>query len=176
MCMSCVWPHFRCIRIGKKFQAEIPELQERPAAETSEHGASLVWKPSDDVMGHPETQDRGGWDMGPNSQGYPPFPHLQGVPPPSPHLDQEAVSLGGAPGCGTRPSPPAPHSPHAVTSQAILSRCQEQGFCPSSLSFPSLKVKYGSISTMQLYFSEPSCSNYSYMYFIYVCVYECVCI
>ncbi|XP_073081687.1 zinc finger protein 541-like [Manis javanica] len=46
------------IRIGKKFQVEIPELQERPAAETSEHGASLVWKPSDDVMGHPETQDR----------------------------------------------------------------------------------------------------------------------
>ncbi|XP_073082478.1 zinc finger protein 541-like [Manis javanica] len=46
------------IRIGKKFQVEIPELQEHPAAETSEHGASLVWKPSDDVMGHPETQDR----------------------------------------------------------------------------------------------------------------------
>ncbi|XP_057348849.1 zinc finger protein 541-like [Manis pentadactyla] len=48
-------PH---IRIGSEFQAEIPELQERPPAETGEQGASLVWKPSDDVMSSPETQDR----------------------------------------------------------------------------------------------------------------------
>ncbi|XP_057349294.1 zinc finger protein 541-like [Manis pentadactyla] len=52
-------PHIRIrIRRGKKFQAEIPELQERPTAETVEHGASLVWKPSDNVMSNPETQDR----------------------------------------------------------------------------------------------------------------------
>ncbi|XP_057348929.1 zinc finger protein 541 [Manis pentadactyla] len=46
------------INIGSRFQAEIPELQERPVAETSEHGASLVWKPWGDVMSNPETQDR----------------------------------------------------------------------------------------------------------------------
>ncbi|XP_057348607.1 zinc finger protein 541-like [Manis pentadactyla] len=52
-------PHVRIrIRIGSEFQAEIPELQERPTAETDEYGASLVWKPSDDVLSNPETQDR----------------------------------------------------------------------------------------------------------------------
>ncbi|XP_057348834.1 zinc finger protein 541-like [Manis pentadactyla] len=52
-------PHIRIrIRRGKKFQAEIPELQERPTAETIEHGASLVWKPSDDAISNPETQDQ----------------------------------------------------------------------------------------------------------------------
>ncbi|XP_073082541.1 zinc finger protein 541-like isoform X1 [Manis javanica] len=56
--MSRVWPHFRRIRIGSEFQAEIPELQQRPPAEPGEQGASLVWKPSDDLMTNPETQDR----------------------------------------------------------------------------------------------------------------------
>ncbi|XP_073081940.1 zinc finger protein 541 [Manis javanica] len=52
-------PHVRShINIGSRFQAEIPELQERPPDEPGEHGASLVWKPSDDMMTNPETQDR----------------------------------------------------------------------------------------------------------------------
>ncbi|XP_057349217.1 zinc finger protein 541-like [Manis pentadactyla] len=48
-------PH---IRIGGEFQAEIPELLERPPAETGEDGASLVWKPWDDITINPETPDR----------------------------------------------------------------------------------------------------------------------
>ncbi|KAM6153538.1 zinc finger protein 541 isoform 1-T1 [Erethizon dorsatum] len=48
-------PH---INIGSRFQAEIPELQERSLARADEHVASLVWKPWGDVMTNPETQDR----------------------------------------------------------------------------------------------------------------------
>ncbi|XP_058386982.1 zinc finger protein 541 [Diceros bicornis minor] len=48
-------PH---INIGSRFQAEIPELQERSLAGIDEHVASLVWKPWGDVMTNPETQDR----------------------------------------------------------------------------------------------------------------------
>ncbi|XP_061029658.1 zinc finger protein 541 [Eubalaena glacialis] len=48
-------PH---INIGSRFQAEIPELQDRSLAGTDEHVASLVWKPWGDVMTNPETQDR----------------------------------------------------------------------------------------------------------------------
>ncbi|XP_060995693.1 zinc finger protein 541 [Dama dama] len=48
-------PH---INIGSRFQAEIPELQNRSLAGTDEHVASLVWKPWGDVMSNPETQDR----------------------------------------------------------------------------------------------------------------------
>ncbi|XP_062969244.1 zinc finger protein 541 [Cynocephalus volans] len=48
-------PH---INIGNRFQAEIPELQERSLAGIDEHVASLVWKPWGDVMTNPETQDR----------------------------------------------------------------------------------------------------------------------
>lgn len=56
----CMWPHFRHINVGSRFQAEIPELQERPLARVDENVASLVWKPWGDVMTNPETQDRGG--------------------------------------------------------------------------------------------------------------------
>ncbi|KAB1273742.1 Zinc finger protein 541 [Camelus dromedarius] len=48
-------PH---INIGSRFQAEIPELQDRSLAGIDEHIASLVWKPWGDVMTNPETQDR----------------------------------------------------------------------------------------------------------------------
>ncbi|KAL6040166.1 hypothetical protein STEG23_030408 [Scotinomys teguina] len=48
-------PH---INMGSRFQAEIPELQERPLARVDEDVASLVWKPWGDVMTNPETQDR----------------------------------------------------------------------------------------------------------------------
>ncbi|KAM8964106.1 zinc finger protein 541 [Lycaon pictus] len=48
-------PH---INIGSRFQAEIPELQERSLAGMDEHVASLVWKPWGDVTTNPETQDR----------------------------------------------------------------------------------------------------------------------
>nr|XP_030729627.1 zinc finger protein 541 [Globicephala melas] len=48
-------PH---INIGSRFQAEIPELQDRSLAGSDEHAASLVWKPWGDVMTNPETQDR----------------------------------------------------------------------------------------------------------------------
>ncbi|XP_021101647.1 zinc finger protein 541 isoform X2 [Heterocephalus glaber] len=48
-------PH---INIGSRFQAEIPELQERSLARADEHVASMVWKPWGDVMTNPETQDR----------------------------------------------------------------------------------------------------------------------
>ncbi|XP_006106967.1 zinc finger protein 541 [Myotis lucifugus] len=48
-------PH---INIGSRFQAEIPELQDRLLAGIDEHLASLVWKPWGDVMTNLETQDR----------------------------------------------------------------------------------------------------------------------
>ncbi|XP_059008973.1 zinc finger protein 541 isoform X1 [Mustela lutreola] len=48
-------PH---INIGSRFQAKIPELQERALAAADEHVASLVWKPWGDVTTNPETQDR----------------------------------------------------------------------------------------------------------------------
>ncbi|KAM5296758.1 zinc finger protein 541 isoform 2-T2 [Glossophaga mutica] len=48
-------PH---INLGSRFQAEIPELQDRSLAGTDEHLASLVWKPWGDVMTNLETQDR----------------------------------------------------------------------------------------------------------------------
>nr|XP_034801010.2 zinc finger protein 541 isoform X2 [Pan paniscus]XP_054959463.1 zinc finger protein 541 isoform X2 [Pan paniscus]XP_054959464.1 zinc finger protein 541 isoform X2 [Pan paniscus] len=48
-------PH---INIGSRFQAEIPELQERSLAGIDEHVASLVWKPWGDMMINSETQDR----------------------------------------------------------------------------------------------------------------------
>ncbi|XP_060032548.1 zinc finger protein 541 isoform X2 [Erinaceus europaeus] len=48
-------PH---INIGSRFQAEIPELQERGLAGCEPHVASLVWKPWGDMMTNPETQDR----------------------------------------------------------------------------------------------------------------------
>uniref|UniRef100_A0A8C5K8E9 Zinc finger protein 541 n=1 Tax=Jaculus jaculus TaxID=51337 RepID=A0A8C5K8E9_JACJA len=48
-------PH---INVGSRFQAEIPDLQERPVVRIDEHVASLVWKPWGDVMTNPETQDR----------------------------------------------------------------------------------------------------------------------
>ncbi|XP_054444486.1 zinc finger protein 541 [Pteronotus mesoamericanus] len=48
-------PH---INLGSRFQAEIPELQDRSLAGTDEHFASLVWKPWGDVMTNLETQDR----------------------------------------------------------------------------------------------------------------------
>ena len=55
-----VWPRFRHINIGSRFQAEIPELQERLLVGVDEHVASLVWKPWGDEMTNPGTQDRGG--------------------------------------------------------------------------------------------------------------------
>ncbi|XP_007941228.1 zinc finger protein 541 [Orycteropus afer afer] len=48
-------PH---INIGSRFQASIPELQERCLADAEEHVAALVWKPWGDVMTNPETQNR----------------------------------------------------------------------------------------------------------------------
>lgn len=57
---QCLSPCFRHINVGSRFQAEIPELQERPLARVDENVASLVWKPWGDVMTNPETQDRGG--------------------------------------------------------------------------------------------------------------------
>ncbi|XP_040834207.1 zinc finger protein 541 [Ochotona curzoniae] len=48
-------PH---INIGSRFQAEIPELQDRSLAGVDEHVASLVWKPWGDMTTNPETQDR----------------------------------------------------------------------------------------------------------------------
>ncbi|XP_064149986.1 zinc finger protein 541 isoform X2 [Loxodonta africana] len=48
-------PH---INIGSRFQADIPELQERSLAVADEHLAALVWKPWGDVMTNLETQDR----------------------------------------------------------------------------------------------------------------------
>ncbi|KAM7059555.1 zinc finger protein 541 [Molossus nigricans] len=48
-------PH---INVGSRFQAEIPELQDRLLAGIDEHLASLVWKPWGDVMTNLDTQDR----------------------------------------------------------------------------------------------------------------------
>ncbi|XP_073177841.1 zinc finger protein 541 isoform X2 [Lepidochelys kempii] len=48
-------PH---INIGNRFQAEIPNLQDRAFLENDEHAASLVWKPWGDIATNQETQDR----------------------------------------------------------------------------------------------------------------------
>uniref|UniRef100_K7FFF5 Zinc finger protein 541 n=1 Tax=Pelodiscus sinensis TaxID=13735 RepID=K7FFF5_PELSI len=48
-------PH---INIGNRFQAEIPNLQDRALLENDEHAASLVWKPWGDITTNQETQDR----------------------------------------------------------------------------------------------------------------------
>ncbi|XP_063167995.1 zinc finger protein 541 isoform X3 [Candoia aspera] len=48
-------PH---INIGSRFQAEIPDLQDRSAIENYEHPASLVWKPWGDIVTNRETQKR----------------------------------------------------------------------------------------------------------------------
>ncbi|KAG6926274.1 zinc finger protein 541 [Chelydra serpentina] len=48
-------PH---INIGNRFQAEIPNLQDRAFLEKDEHAASLVWKPWGDIATNQETQDR----------------------------------------------------------------------------------------------------------------------
>ncbi|KAM6427891.1 zinc finger protein 541 isoform 1-T2 [Liasis olivaceus] len=48
-------PH---INIGNRFQAEIPDLQDRSAIENYEHPASLVWKPWGDIVTNKETQKR----------------------------------------------------------------------------------------------------------------------
>ncbi|KAK9394348.1 zinc finger protein [Crotalus adamanteus] len=48
-------PH---INIGSRFQAEIPDLQDRSNLEDYEHPASLVWKPWGDIVTNKETQKR----------------------------------------------------------------------------------------------------------------------
>ncbi|XP_044291026.1 zinc finger protein 541 [Varanus komodoensis] len=48
-------PH---INIGSRFQAEIPDLQDRSSIENYEHPASLVWKPWGDITTNKETQKR----------------------------------------------------------------------------------------------------------------------
>ncbi|XP_042299506.1 zinc finger protein 541-like [Sceloporus undulatus] len=48
-------PH---INIGSRFQAEIPDLQDRSSMENYEHPASLVWKPWGDITTNKETQKR----------------------------------------------------------------------------------------------------------------------
>ncbi|XP_074872755.1 zinc finger protein 541 [Carettochelys insculpta] len=48
-------PH---INIGNRFQAEIPNIQDRAFLENDEHSASLVWKPWGDIASNQETQDR----------------------------------------------------------------------------------------------------------------------
>ncbi|XP_062996299.1 zinc finger protein 541 [Elgaria multicarinata webbii] len=48
-------PH---INIGSRFQAEIPDLQDRSSIENYEHPASLVWKPWGDIATNKETQKR----------------------------------------------------------------------------------------------------------------------
>ncbi|XP_061452323.1 zinc finger protein 541 isoform X3 [Rhineura floridana] len=48
-------PH---INIGSRFQAEIPDLQDRSSLENYEHPASLVWKPWGDITTNKETQKR----------------------------------------------------------------------------------------------------------------------
>ncbi|NXE57497.1 ZN541 protein, partial [Casuarius casuarius] len=48
-------PH---INIGSRFQAEIPNLQDRSYLESDEQAASLVWKPWGDIATNQETQDR----------------------------------------------------------------------------------------------------------------------
>ncbi|XP_068766150.1 zinc finger protein 541 isoform X2 [Struthio camelus] len=48
-------PH---INIGSRFQADIPNLQDRSYLENDEQAASLVWKPWGDIATNQETQDR----------------------------------------------------------------------------------------------------------------------
>ncbi|XP_053122937.1 zinc finger protein 541 isoform X2 [Hemicordylus capensis] len=48
-------PH---INIGSRFQAQIPDLQERSSLENYEHPALLVWKPWGDITTNKETQKR----------------------------------------------------------------------------------------------------------------------
>uniref|UniRef100_A0A8C6Y5J2 Zinc finger protein 541 n=1 Tax=Naja naja TaxID=35670 RepID=A0A8C6Y5J2_NAJNA len=48
-------PH---INIGSRFQADIPDLQDRSNIEDYEHPASLVWKPWGDIVTNKETQKR----------------------------------------------------------------------------------------------------------------------
>ncbi|XP_054855629.1 zinc finger protein 541 [Eublepharis macularius] len=48
-------PH---INIGSRFQAEIPDLQDRSLLDNYEHPASLVWKPWGDIAANKETQKR----------------------------------------------------------------------------------------------------------------------
>ncbi|XP_034293980.1 zinc finger protein 541 [Pantherophis guttatus] len=48
-------PH---INIGSRFQAAIPDLQDRSNLEDYEHPASLVWKPWGDIVTNKETQKR----------------------------------------------------------------------------------------------------------------------
>ncbi|XP_060113739.1 zinc finger protein 541 [Heteronotia binoei] len=50
-----VEPH---INIGSRFQAEIPDLQDRSFMDNYEHPASLVWKPWGDITTNKETQKR----------------------------------------------------------------------------------------------------------------------
>ena len=117
-----VCPRFRHINIGSRFQAEIPDLQDSSLAGIDEHVASLVWKPWGDVMSNPETQDRGGRDLGarvPRALLY-----LQGVCPPSSHPDQEAV-------CGGQRWTEVPSAQYCSRCgpwpTSPLTRCQEQG-------------------------------------------------
>lgn len=70
--LSRVCSGFRHINIGSRFQAEIPELQDRSLAGVDEHVASLVWKPWGDMTTNPETQDRGVRGLGWVSGGLPP--------------------------------------------------------------------------------------------------------
>ncbi|KFW11421.1 hypothetical protein N327_01677, partial [Fulmarus glacialis] len=46
------------INVGRRFQAEIPNLRDRSQAEKDEEGASLVWKPWGDIATNQETQDK----------------------------------------------------------------------------------------------------------------------
>ncbi|XP_062818474.1 zinc finger protein 541 isoform X1 [Anolis carolinensis] len=50
-----VKPH---INIGSRFQAELPELQDRSSVENYEHPASLMWKPWGDIATNEETQSK----------------------------------------------------------------------------------------------------------------------
>jgi len=59
---------FRHLKVGRRFQAEIPELQDRSHLE-EEEAASLVWKPGEDIVTSPESPDRGFCDASLLSQG-----------------------------------------------------------------------------------------------------------
>ncbi|KAJ7303938.1 hypothetical protein JRQ81_011452 [Phrynocephalus forsythii] len=50
-----VEPH---INIGSRFQADIPDLQDRSSLENYEHPATLVWKPWGDIATNKETQKK----------------------------------------------------------------------------------------------------------------------
>nr|XP_020642913.1 zinc finger protein 541 isoform X2 [Pogona vitticeps] len=50
-----VKPH---INIGSRFQADIPDLQDRSSLENYEHPASLMWKPWGDIATNKETQKK----------------------------------------------------------------------------------------------------------------------